>query len=131
MTIGQGETSHPHRVLLIEDEQGIQEVLKLGLQLEGLEVCTADNGKAGLEVLSSMNPAPCAILLDLMMPVMNGWECAEILSKDPNYSNIPVILLTAYGNRANSVPARAIIKKPVDLDELLKTINNLCPTHTR
>lgn len=112
-------------ILVVEDEKGIQEVLKIALEMEGYDVFTADNGKIGLEMLSKI-PTPCLILLDLMMPVMNGWQFAEVVSNDVSLATIPVIIVTAYGDRAKTVPSKGILKKPIDLDSLLNTVKKWC-----
>lgn len=112
-------------ILVVEDEKAIQEVLKAALEMEGYKVFTADNGKEGIELLPNM-PTPCLILLDLMMPVMNGWEFAEALSKDMTLATIPVVIVTAFGERAKMVPSKGILKKPIDLDALLFTVKQWC-----
>ena len=112
-------------ILVVEDEKGIQEVLKIALKMEGYDVFTADNGKIGLEMLQKI-PRPCLILLDLMMPVMNGWQFAEVISKDVTLSSIPVVIVTAYGDRAKTVPSKGILNKPIELDSLLNTIKKWC-----
>lgn len=112
-------------ILIIEDEKSIQDILKLALEMEGFKVYTADNGKQAMGILPQMK-RPCLILLDLMMPVMNGWEFAEEISKDSNLSTIPIVLITAYGDRAKQVAAKGILKKPIDLDSLLKIVNQWC-----
>ncbi len=112
-------------ILVVEDEKGIQEVIKMALEMEGYKVKTADNGKAGLELLPKME-TPCLILLDLMMPVMNGWQFAEAISQDMTLATIPVVIVTAYGDRAMSIPAKGVLKKPIDLDLLLNTVKKWC-----
>jgi CheY-like chemotaxis protein len=119
------DTSKCRSILVVEDEKGIQEVLKIALEMEGYIVYTADNGKAGMEMLPSI-PTPCLILLDLMMPVMNGWQFVEVISKDITLATIPVVIVTAYGDRAKSIPSKGILKKPIDLDSLLKTVEKWC-----
>jgi len=114
-----------HSILVVEDEKGIQEVLKMALEMEGYEVFTADNCKEGLEMLDTM-PTPCLILLDLMMPVMNGWQFAEAISKDMTLATIPVVLVTAYADRAKLIPSKGIIKKPIDFDSLLNIVKQWC-----
>jgi CheY-like chemotaxis protein len=112
-------------ILIVEDEKSIQEILKDALEMEGYSVFTADNGKEGLAKLPTI-PTPCLILLDLMMPVMNGWQFAEAISKDMVLATIPVVLVTAYGERAKLVPSKGIIKKPIDFEFLLKTVEKWC-----
>jgi CheY-like chemotaxis protein len=93
--------------------------------MEGYQVVTATNGKNGLEFLGKM-PMPCLILLDLMMPIMNGWEMAEVLRNNTGFSNIPIVIISAYADKAKSMQVREIIKKPIDLDHLLKTVKTYC-----
>lgn len=112
-------------ILVVEDEKSIQEVLKDALEMEGYTVYTADNGKEGLEMLPKM-PRPCLILLDLMMPVMDGWQFVEAISKDVILATIPVVLVTAYGDRAKLTPSKGIIKKPIDLDLLFSSVKKWC-----
>lgn len=117
-------------ILVVEDEKGIQDIIKIALEMEGYKVFTADNGKEGLELLPKMQ-TPCLILLDLMMPIMNGWEFVEALSKEMTLATIPVVIVTAYGERAHSVPSKGILKKPIDLDALLDQVNKWCDQCTR
>ena len=112
-------------LLIVEDDPGIRETLKFALELEGHTVFTASDGKEGLEILATI-PKPCLILLDLMMPVMNGWEFAEVIEKDEILSSIPVVVLTAFADKAKTIRAQGVIIKPVDLDLLSKTINHWC-----
>jgi CheY-like chemotaxis protein len=111
--------------LIVEDDEGIRETLRFALELEQYEVFTAANGHEGLQQLSQI-PRPNLILLDLMMPVMNGWEFADALEKDMLLMTIPVVLVTAYGDRADSIRAHGVVKKPVDLDSLLQTVESVC-----
>ncbi len=112
-------------ILIVEDNKDIQESLKLALEQEGFEVYTADNGFLGLELLKKI-PSPCLILLDLMMPVMNGWEFVENISKDILLSNIPVIVVSAFADQKDSVKSNGFIQKPIDLDSLLTSVNKHC-----
>jgi CheY-like chemotaxis protein len=75
------DQSISRNILLIEDESDIRTILKDALEWEGYRVYTASNGREGMEILLGM-PAPSLILLDLMMPVMNGWEFANALQTD-------------------------------------------------
>lgn len=98
------------------------------LELEGFEVRLADNGKAALEALQHEEGHPCLIILDLMMPIMNGWQFREIQSTDPQLSRIPVVVVTAAGPRDDlpAISADGWLSKPVDFDRLLATIGPLC-----
>jgi CheY-like chemotaxis protein len=112
-------------VLIVEDEQTIRETLQLTLEIEGYSVYTAENGKDGLEQLRQI-PKPCLILLDLMMPVMNGWQFVEALHENTVLTTIPVVVVTAFNERTRSIRADGVMKKPVDLDALLATVKRYC-----
>jgi CheY-like chemotaxis protein len=113
-------------ILVVEDDRDTREMIERFLQLEGFTVRTAENGRAALDVLG--RERACVILLDLMMPVMNGWEFRHVQANDPHLSRIPVIVVTAAGRREQipAIDAHAWLPKPVDLDRLLETIQPLC-----
>jgi CheY-like chemotaxis protein len=112
-------------ILLIEDESDIRTILKDALEWEGYRVYTASNGKEGMEILPGM-PAPSLILLDLMMPVMNGWEFASALQTDRAYRNVPIVALSAFSDPEKEIRVEGFIKKPVDLDLLLALVRERC-----
>ena len=112
-------------VLIVEDNKEIQDSLKVALELEGYKAFTADNGKEAIELLGKM-PTPCIILLDLMMPIMNGWEFVEEISKDIMLSTIPVVVVSAFGDKKVTPKASDYIQKPIDLDALLNTVCKHC-----
>jgi CheY-like chemotaxis protein len=112
-------------VLVVEDDEGIRNTLRFAIECEGFQVYAAENGKEALEILREI-PKPCIILLDLMMPVMNGWEFFEAAQKSEAFATIPVVLVTAFGERAEAIQSKGILKKPVDLNLLFKTIRRWC-----
>ena len=112
-------------VLIIDDEEGIRETLQLALEFEGYDVHTAANGKEGLEVLDRIRQ-PCLILLDLMMPSMNGWEFAVAIAKSEVHKTIPVVVVSAFEDQARGLPVRSVLKKPIDLSVLLDVVHQWC-----
>ena len=112
-------------VLIVEDERDIRETLKQVLELEGYNAITASNGKEAIEMLATI-PRPCLILLDLMMPVMDGWQFLEAQREDIILATIPVVIVSAAGEKAKSAGASAFIKKPVELDCLLSLVKQYC-----
>ncbi|MDB4981197.1 MAG: Response regulator receiver protein [Myxococcales bacterium] len=113
-------------VLVVEDDVDILRAIVQVLEDEGFPVRTAENGQAALETLrASHELPPCVILLDLMMPVMDGWSFRATQLRDPFLSHIPVILLTAGGGaaeKAEIAQANGALRKPVDLELLLETL---------
>ena len=110
-------------VLVVDDEPDLLDVMRFVLESEGFGVETARNGKEALERLGA-GWSPGLVLLDLMMPVMNGWTFLDEVSKNPVLKGIPVVVLTA--SRAEGVPGAAVVlHKPVDLGLLIQTVERL------
>ena len=125
----------PASILLVEDDLGIREAMAECLSLEGYSVAEASNGAEGLVYLHAA-PAPKVIVLDLVMPVMNGSEFLEQMRSEPALSSIPVILMTAAtlgASYAARMPAADLrLPKPFELSALLSAIARFCgPGHIR
>jgi CheY-like chemotaxis protein len=113
-------------VFIVEDDLDTREMLARFLELEGFTVESAENGKQALERLGGGGRV-CVILLDLMMPVMDGWQFREAQVQDENLAKIPVIVVSAAGrDRIERIDADAYMAKPVDLDELLGRVTQFC-----
>lgn len=113
-------------ILIIEDDQGIRESIQDYLELEGYQTHLAQNGHEGLEVLKTVQ-LPCLILLDLMMPVMNGWEFLEAKKLDPTIADLPVVVVSAIGDdAAKPTGIQEFIRKPIDLNRLFATVRAYC-----
>lgn len=111
-------------VLVIEDDEAIREMLKLFLELEGYAVATAHDGQDGLNVLpKTVNLG--LILLDLMMPVMNGWDFLAAI-KGSEYSEVPVLIVTAYPEQADAIANKGILGKPIDMAALESLVKRWC-----
>lgn len=113
-------------VLIIEDDPAIRHVLREALTDEGYQVVEATNGQEGLDALAAHHPnAPLAIVLDLMMPVMDGWDFRAEQRDRALAPDTPLIILSA-SRRAQSaaveLDACVIVPKPFDLAELLDAI---------
>jgi CheY-like chemotaxis protein len=116
-----------HVILLVEDDALIRESLQDALEMDGYRIVAAANGREALDRLPSM-PKPCLILLDLMMPVMNGWQFVEALQQDVELAAIPIVVLTAFGRELerHRIATRDVIAKPVDLDRLSRVVKGFC-----
>ena len=117
------------RLLLVDDDDAIRESLREALEEDGFEVVTAANGREALDCLRN-NPRPSAILLDLMMPVMDGWEFRDAQLSDPSLRAIPVLVISASGSSAQSLRLQLgdveLIPKPVPYGGLLKALGRVC-----
>jgi CheY-like chemotaxis protein len=115
-------------VLVVEDDAAICESLVQVLEDEGYAGVRALNGREALDLLRRMTDPPCLILLDLMMPEMNGWEFRQAQLTDTQLRQIPVVVLTAHGRRAMDElgsPA-AFLRKPIAIDTLLRAVERHC-----
>lgn len=113
-------------VLLVEDNDDVREMMALALQLAGHDVLLARNGRDALGKLKA-RPRPCVILLDLMMPVMNGWEFREALRDEPALRDVPVVVVSALNKEmAENAGVSAYLPKPVDLDRMLEIVGEHC-----
>lgn len=106
------------KVLIVDDDDGFRETLSDLLALEGYEVELAANGQEGLALLST-SPHPNAVLIDLMMPVMDGWELIRAIKKDPELARIPAAVVSAARNPQNVPSSVAIFPKPFSVSDLL------------
>lgn len=127
-------TNECRSILIVDDDYGIRLSLKEIFEDEGYRVLLACNGREALDVLrKSPNVRPCAILLDLMMPVMDGARFRNEQINDPTISTIPVIVLTADGSAITKAAAMSVtmaFTKPLQLDELLESVAKYCPPVT-
>ena len=117
----------PHcPVLIVEDDEDLREMMAQLLVLEGYNAATVANGREALDYLQRAR-RPSVILLDLMMPVMDGWEFHRRLEADPALAPVPVIVLSALDQvRAANIDAAAFLKKPLDFDRLLDLVRRYC-----
>jgi CheY-like chemotaxis protein len=113
-------------VLLVEDNDDVREMMALALQLAGASVACAANGRDALALLKG-RPAPNLILLDLMMPVMNGWELSAALKRDEALAKVPIVVISAMGEAgAAELQPAEFISKPVDIDHLIDVVTEHC-----
>jgi DNA-binding response OmpR family regulator len=116
------------KILVIDDEVSIAEVLKIRLEAAGYQVELAFDGEEGLNKARTVKPD--LIILDIMLPKMNGYEICRMLKYDKNFMKIPIIMLTAKVREADKkmgkeVGTNAYIEKPFEPEVLLEKINNL------
>ena len=113
-------------VLIVEDDADLREMMAQLLSLEGFHAATVANGREALDYLHN-GETPDLILLDLMMPVMDGWEFRRHQQADPTLAGVPVIVLSALDqSRTAEVSAQAFLKKPLDFDRLLELVRSYC-----
>ena len=114
------------RILVVEDDNDLRESICTVLKDAGYTSWAAENGEVALA--RARAERPCVILLDLMMPIMNGWEFRSEQLRDPQLSSIPVIIMTADGRareKAQTLHAD-YLKKPITLEALLDLVDDYC-----
>ncbi len=114
-------------ILIVEDNPDSRETLAMVIESMGYSVSTAANGREALEYLRS-HSLPCLILLDLMMPVMDGWEFRNLQRQDPTLASIPILIVSAVNDPAqiNAVDAVDYVKKPIDFKLLSQRVEEYC-----
>jgi len=116
------------RVLVVDDDAVIRQLVSVNLELEGFEVFTAEDGQDALDKVVEVNPV--VITLDIMMPRLDGWETAARLREDVRTAHIKVVLLSARAQEADlrrgkGLGVDAYLTKPFDPDELIETVRRL------
>jgi len=119
--------SSKRNILVVEDDSDIRGLLKTALSLEGYEVETAVNGQDAWEVLHRSEVKPSAIVLDLMMPIMDGWRFLELQSQSEELKDIPTVIVSATSEKKIPDPKQnqVVLRKPIDLTEFLDCIDRL------
>lgn len=115
------------KILVVEDDPDIRLNLKLLLEGEDYAVDVAENGRVALERLSN-GELPNLIILDLMMPVMDGFKFRELQQQDRRIASIPIMIMTAdahVGAKQTSIGAKAAVKKPADALSILEMVDGL------
>jgi CheY-like chemotaxis protein len=116
-------SAHFASVLVVEDDRDIREAVSAMLEAEGYTVLSAENGEQALTVLAKGQP--CVVLLDLMMPVMDGWDFMRAVKEDGRFEDMPVVVCSAYSERM-AKGVRRVLKKPLDVDKLLAAVAEYC-----
>lgn len=116
-------------VLLVEDDLDVRDVLQDLLEDRGYDVIPASNGKQALDYLGADgSQRPDAVILDLMMPLVTGWQVLEAMRRDARLSGIPVVVLTAV-TRDKPAGVAAVVKKPFRIDDLFAKLDSCVEQH--
>ncbi len=119
---------HDKKILIVDDELFVRELIKIKLKLYGFEIIEGSNGLEAIELAAREKPD--LILLDLMMPKMDGFEACEKLKTDPKTAQIPILILTARGEQAfkekgEAVGAVGIVTKPFSPQKLAEMVMDI------
>jgi two-component system chemotaxis response regulator CheY len=113
-----------HTVLLVEDEEELREMMREALEMHGYSVVATHDGQAALDALDRIEHL-CMVLLDLLMPGMNGWDFFEKMRERPDLSHVPVVVHSSAPHRAPAGVTR-VLQKPLKLERLLATVGEFC-----
>lgn len=117
-------------ILVVDDEPSLVEAICSVLEDEGYSVTSARDGLAALRALHD-GLRPCLAILDLMMPIMSGWELRAAMLADPALADIPVAIASAYTRgEMETLQPQAILQKPFDLSELIQLAERYCGATT-
>jgi CheY-like chemotaxis protein len=122
-------TQNKKLIFVVEDSPDIQGLVKLLYEGEGYQVETGSNGDEAMTKLRNLPDLPSFILLDLMMPGMDGYQFRKLQETDADLAEVPIIVMTAEANaetKAISLGAKGYIKKPVDIKDLLMLSDQYC-----
>jgi two-component system response regulator (stage 0 sporulation protein F) len=123
-----GPSSSASEVLVVEDDPNLREVYADVLAAEGYEVSVAANGREALAILGD-GAQPCAVVLDLRMPVMSGWDLAAKMRDTRQWQSLPIIVVAAHylvADEARRIGAAAWLQKPVSLTHLVSAVHSAC-----
>ncbi len=113
-------------ILVVEDDDDIRNAIVDLLENEGYTTEAAINGKDALDKLRAIDHKPCLVLLDMMMPIMNGRDFLDEVMKDSRLAPIPVLIVSAVADKSNTEGSVGFLKKPIDIDVVLKVVSQYC-----
>lgn len=115
-------------ILIVDDNAEVRDALGALLESDGYRVLVAGDGRDALDILRSLEVPPSLLILDLMMPLLDGWDFRAAQARDPRLASIPVIVISAHplAMHAKNTGAVAVMPKPADPDALLAAVERYC-----
>jgi CheY-like chemotaxis protein len=126
MSVADAKNGKPW-VLVVDDDRDVRETMTELLEDSGRRVACVENGKAALEFLQQHVGQVAVVLLDLMMPMMNGWEFRRAQLADPSVSKVPVVVITASNEDLAELGDVVILKKPIRFDDIVEKVQQYAP----
>ncbi len=126
---GVGPMKHRHSILLVEDDAATRNAVADLMADDGVRIRRARDGREAIRKLRGRS-RPCLVLLDLLMPGMNGWEFLDFHRNHESLSSIPLVIVTAWVN-TGVAQARALVSKPIDAQRLLATARGILKEEER
>lgn len=113
-----------HTVLIVEDERGLREMMRDALELNGYVVVTAEDGRDALAKIGGIESV-CLVILDLIMPGMNGWEFVQQMRRRSELASVPVVVHTSAPGPIPEGVTR-VLQKPIRFERLLSVVREYC-----
>jgi CheY-like chemotaxis protein len=113
-------------VLIVDDDEDLRDSVRDILHRRGYEVGTAADGQAALQILKTTAKHVCIVLLDLVMPIMDGWQFLAAVRAQSSLSSVPIVVVS--GHAATHAPSGVdrVVRKPIDLSELFSVVEKHC-----
>jgi CheY-like chemotaxis protein len=112
-------------VLVVEDTEDLRQAYMASIRLQGYRVIGAENGQRALDILQSGGDEPCLIVLDWMMPVMDGQTFLSALRKT-RFASLPIVIVSAYAAKESGDNVRSVVQKPISLATLTNLVREFC-----
>jgi CheY-like chemotaxis protein len=116
--------------LIVDDDEDVREAVRLALESDGYQTAEAEGGREALAFVQKAEYKPALLLLDLMMPSMDGWQLRSRLRSDPELAAIPIVIMTAHAGVlrgvSNTRPETPVLSKPLDVERLLQVVATYC-----
>jgi CheY-like chemotaxis protein len=113
-------------ILVVDDTEDLRDLVSAWLRRAGYRVVEAENGEVALDMVAHMDEPPCLVLLDLMMPVMDGADVLAKLRASGRLASLPVVVTSAVADQCRPEGARAYVRKPVSEHLLLALVRQFC-----
>ena len=121
---------NPELILIVDDDPDVREAVRTLLENEGYRTAEAKDGREALAFVQKAEDKPALLLLDLMMPTMDGWQLRARLRADPELAAIPIVIMTAHAGvlrAVSNVSAETpVLPKPLDVERLLQVVATYC-----
>jgi DNA-binding response OmpR family regulator len=112
------------KVLVVDDDDALRDIVAEAIADAGFAVDQAENGQVALDKMRAA--APCVVLLDLMMPIKDGWQVVTEMGADPALAGVPICVITAQDRTPPPAGVACLLKKPVTLAELVAAVSTFC-----
>jgi len=120
----------PELILIVDDDEDVREAVSTALEGAGYRTAEAEDGREALAFMRNAEDKPALLLLDLMMPSMDGWQLRAKLRSDPELAAIPIVIMTAHAGVLRAVsdvrPETPVLPKPLDVERLLQMVATHC-----